>query len=111
MYTKEQVTSGIMAYVTREVIAKLPTSGKWIVGAMVQMMARNMDKVYSNGILSMLGAIDENGLIDVDMVCDSFKESANNYGSLCMDVPMVGTLTFSAHDIDRMREFIRGDRA
>lgn len=113
MYTTEQIIHGIARYVDGDVLANLPTSGKWIVGTYSTLMIRNaeelMRRMYSNEFVNMAGITDDAGQIDVDTLALHLKNAATKYGALQLNVPFVGLLTFTEHDIDRVHKYIRGE--
>lgn len=112
MVPKEQFLNGLVRYCDVDVIPQLPTSGKWIVGAMVIGATKKAENIItqlsSNPIVKSIGIIDENGLIDIDLLADSLRQSADKYGKLSVSLPVVGTMTFSASDIDRAKQYIVG---
>lgn len=109
-YTADQVIQGIINYADAEVINKLPTSGKWIVGTAIGLATTKttsvIDTLRNNTLVTMLGIVDDNGNIDVDTLISSMRVSAEKYGKITVDVPLVGKLTFSASDVDTLRNYI-----
>lgn len=107
----EQVIQGLINYADNEVMNKLPTSGKWVMGTAIGLAANNatevIDTLSSNAIVKMLGIIDDNGMIDVDALIDAMRSSADRYGNLTVEVPIVGKLTFSSADVDSLRSYMR----
>lgn len=110
-YSTEQVINGIINYADNEVMHKLPTTGKWIMGTVIGIASNKASKVIdnlkSNPIIVALDIIDENGNIDADTLLQAMKESANHYGNVTLEVPMVGKLTFSSSDIDMLKSYIQ----
>lgn len=109
MYTKEQVINGITGYVDGEVIPKLPTAGKWIMGTAVAMALKSGSDIINKNAdtLRMIGAMNSDGMIDVDKVAPVLKEQAARYGVIQIDLPVIGAMTFSDHDIDLLRGYIK----
>lgn len=109
-YTAEQVMNGLVNYADNEVMSKLPTSGKWIAGTMMGIATTKtghlIDSLRDNTIVNMLGIIDENGLIDVDTLIEAMKLSADKYGKIMIDIPLVGKLGFTSDDVIKLRTFI-----
>ena len=110
MYTIERVMQGITSYLDAEVMDKLPTSGKWVMGTVVGMASHKahtvVESLKENPVVSMLGIIDEDEHIDADALLDSLKTSAERYGNVTMEIPLVGRLTFTSTDIDHLRSYI-----
>ena len=109
-YSTDQVIRGIINYADDEVITKLPTAGKWIVGTVIGVAsnktAQVMESLKKNSVVNMLGILDENDNIDVDSLIIAMKSAADKYGNVTLDVPMVGRLTFTSSDLDRLRSYI-----
>lgn len=110
-YSTEQVIKGLINYADNEVMVKLPMSGKWIMGTVIGVAANKTGNIInglkSNSIINMLGIIDEDGNIDIDTLITSMKQSADRYGKLTVEIPLVGSMTFSSSDIDRLRSYIQ----
>ena len=113
MNTSEEIINGIMKYADREVIPKLGTGGKWIVGSIVAMAGTKINDIAkglsTNPYAKALGAVNEDGLFDVDKVIESLQNSANRYGNLSLNVPMLGTMTFTAEDVNKVGKYIKGE--
>lgn len=109
-YTIERVMQGIIDYADAEVMGKLPTSGKWVMGTVIGMASHKArtvaDSLKENPIISMLDIIDENDMIEVEDLLDALKTSADRYGNLTLEVPMVGRMTFTSSDVDHLRNYI-----
>lgn len=109
-YSPEQVINGIINYADKEIMVKLPTTGKWVFGTVVNLTYKKVDDVIanimSNAIVNMLGIVDDNGNIDVDNLIVAMKSAADKYGSISIDMPLVGKLTFSSTDIDALKQYI-----
>lgn len=109
-YNADQIMQGIMNYADSEVINKLPTAGKWVVGTAIGLAttrANNVvDAIQTNAIAKAFGIVDENGLIDIDALMSAMKNSADRYGKISVEVPLIGKLSFSSADVDTLRNYI-----
>lgn len=105
-----KLINGLVNYTDQEVINNLPTVGKWLVGAGVGITTSKIDGIVNalneNPMAKMMGIIDEDGMFDIDLIIDNLKQSANRYGKMTVQVPLVGRLTFSESDIDTLRGYI-----
>lgn len=112
MVNKDQVVTGLVKYIDNEVMPYLATSGKWILGSAVTLSMQNIDDIYNsicqNQYLKLLKIVDQNGMIDSYKMTQALKENAQKYGKLQMSLPLIGTLTFSDQDIDKLRQYIEG---
>lgn len=113
-YDTTQVLNGLIAFADKEVIRKLNTTGKWVLGTGVAIATQNaehvMEMMKDNALVNMLGIVDEDGRFDIDLLADALKDSASRYGNLSVQVPLVGTLTFSASDVDSAKAYIKGEQ-
>lgn len=106
----DQVMQGILNYVDSDVMTKLPTSSKWILGTMVSLASGKasniIESLKENPMVNALEIVDENGYIDVDMLLDAMKNSVSHYGDISLDVPLVGKMTFNSYDLERLKNFM-----
>lgn len=113
MSTSEEIVNGLVGYVEKEIIPKMDTPGKWLVGAMLGMItAKCKDiaiKLQGNEIAKAIGAISEDGLFDVDLIKENLMKSATRYGNLQISIPMLGTMTFTPSDIESASKYIKGN--
>ena len=107
--TKEQVASGLIRYVDSYVIPVLPTSGKWVVGTALALV--DVNNLYAsleqNAFVKSLDVLHD-GLLNVDRLAQAAKLSAEKYGNLQIQVPLVGSMTFTKDDIDKLKNCICG---
>ena len=109
-YSSDQVLNGIMNYADHEVLQKLPTSGKWILGTGIGVMGAKANNVVvslqNNSLVKTLGVVDEHGMWDVECVMREMKEAAEKYGKVTMKIPFLGDISFDASDIDVLKSYI-----
>lgn len=109
-YNAEQIVNGIMRYADNEVMPKLPTAGKWVFGTAINLANNKVNNLIeglqTNAIAKMLDIVDDNGNIDADALFQALKESADRYGVISIEVPLIGSMTFSTSDIDSIRGYI-----
>lgn len=112
MVTQEQFVNGMINYVDNEVIPKLPTIGKWGLGSIIVLTSSKTNEIVnlltSNPIVATIGLVDENGRIYSDRLFTALKTSAQKYGNLVINIPVIGTLSFSADDVDKARMYVDG---
>ena len=58
------------------------------------------EKICNNTALKVLGIVDKQGGLDLDRLSKALKKSIQDKGSVRLKIPLYGTLTFSATDID-----------
>lgn len=104
-YNAEQVLNGLAKYAENEIISKMPTAGKVIAGTAIALALKNV-QLQSNQFARAIGAVDADGMIDVDTIAESLKASAERYGNIVINIPLMGTVTLTAGDVDLMRRYI-----
>lgn len=106
----DQFARGLVSFADDEVIGMLPTSGKWVAGTMVGIIASKINEIFhdlqTNAIVKMTGIIDEDGMFDVDVIVDHMKQSARRYGCLVVDLPFVGEMKFDENDIESLHRHL-----
>ena len=79
LYTKEQVIKGLTQYIDNEVIARLPTAGKWLAGTVLGLSLKNTQELINyaqdNEVVELLGIFNKDGLIDVDKIVGVAKKN------------------------------------
>lgn len=112
MVTKEQIINGLIQYIDNVVIPALPTQGKWILGTYITLSMIKVNEMYDKFITSKLitelGIVDSNGMIDAESLLDALQMNARKHGKLMLNFPFVGNLTFCEQDIISLRGYILG---
>ena len=57
-------------------------------------------------VVKMLEVIDENGMIDIDTIYTELRKQAEK-GSATFDAPMIGTITLTKDDVDKLYRLIK----
>lgn len=113
-FTREQIISGMNRYAENEVLNKLTTTGKWFLGTGLAMAMRNtdhiMDAVGDNMVVKAIGIVNDDGMYDVDSVCENMRQMADRYGKMVVDLPIIGTMMFDSTDIHTLCQYIHGER-
>lgn len=113
MVTVNQLEAGIVKYIDTEIAPKIPINvpnGQlkkvaFLTGAAYAV--RNSVKQYlSNPLLAQLGAVDEEGNVDLDGVLEAARKAVPEKGFKAA-VPILGDLTFYVEDLERLAEYIR----
>lgn len=110
MVSKEKFIDGIIEYVDKEVLPPLPTAAQWGIGAIVVIAKGKTEDIISAiqtiPAMRALEIVDEEGRIDEHLLCSALSESARRYGNIKVSYPIVGTLSFSERDIERLEHYI-----
>jgi len=109
--TADMVMQGLINYIDNEVMDKFPTSGRWVMGTVVGLASTKtthvIESLKENKIVCALEVVDDRGEIDTDAILTSLRVSAEKYGKIALDVPLVGKLTFSSADVDVLKTYMR----
>jgi hypothetical protein len=110
MYHLNQVVSGIQSYVDSEIIQKINGWQRWIIATGISLMLEKSSNIFnslkSNELVKMLELIDDDDRIDVDTIYRELKKQAER-GAITLDLPMLGAVTFTSTDVDRLYSLIQ----
>lgn len=107
--TIDRAKSALMEYVSDEFCNRLYDYRKWLVPVFIGSYMPKIDKMIEEnkeGLVS-LGFVDENGLICIDTVYKKFKDTAEEYGDVIQKMPLLGEVTFTSKDIDKLYKIIQ----
>ena len=107
--TIDKAKSALMEYVSDEFCNRLYDYRKWLVPVFIGSYMPKIDKMIEEnkeGLVS-LGFMDENGLICIDTVYKKFKDTAEEYGDVIQKMPLLGEVTFTSKDIDKLYKIIQ----
>ena len=107
--TIDRAKSALMEYISDEFCNRLYDYRKWLVPVFIGSYMPKLDKIIEEnkeGLVS-LGFMDENGLICIDTVYKKFKDTAEEYGDVIQKMPLLGEVTFTSKDIDKLYKIIQ----
>lgn len=116
MVSVAQIELGISKYIDAEIVPTFPVGGQYdsIKKAAFKTMAayavKNgrsaLQSVLKHPFLTAIGAIDSEGMVDIDGIAEELKKNIPAAG-LQMEIPLMGIiLTFHESDIDALRKYI-----
>ena len=110
MVTYNQVVNGMAKYIDQEIINKIQGWQRWALGAGAGIMMNkgaNMFNVFkAHPVVKMLEVIDDNDMIDIDTIYAELRKQAEK-GSATFDAPMIGTITLTKDDVDKLYHLIK----
>lgn len=113
MVTVEQMKKGAEAFCAKEIEKKLPLSKAFLFGTAAGVAFSKFDAIAewlkSNPIIAKLGIINEDGEIDDETLFAAMRSQAEK-GNASFDIPIIGKITFSGEDVDKLHQCIRGAR-
>lgn len=112
MISIDRVVRGLSAYIENEMLSLMPTNSPKRIGfsIFVALIARDpmnvLQSFISTEMLKKLGVISEDGNhINVELLREEIKRTMPSDG-LKMDIPLIGTATFTSSDIDKLSNYI-----
>ena len=108
--TVNQVSEGLASYIDHELVPKVPGIRKWVLGvagAYAGSMVVEKIKEHKD-LLTSLGIMTEDGMVDIDKVMPYMKTMANQSGPVSEHFPMIGDVRFDASDVDKLYSYIIG---
>lgn len=106
-----KIERGVANYLDAELMPQLQGNNleKVLIGTAASLFIRKSGKIVEgykdNKLVKMLGIMDDNGNVDVDVLAEELKNNITKEG-IVIDVPVVGTLTFHKDDIDKLYDYI-----
>ncbi len=113
MATISQIEQGAVKFIDAEVAPKIPTNipnGQIkkiaAVAGAVYVVRNGLRKAIANPVLSTIGAVNEDGDIDVDGIAEIAVSQIPENG-FKVTVPILGELTFFREDVEKLKTYIK----
>lgn len=110
MVTYNQVVNGMHKYIDQEIVNKIQGLPRWglgvVSGIALSRGANIFNTLKAHPIIKMLEVIDENDMIDIDTIYTELRKQAEK-GSATIDTPMIGTITLTKDDVDKLYHLIK----
>ena len=108
----ETVIDGINRYIDKEIYKNLDGTQEFLARVVVGRMINNSETIKNmlrtNGFARTLCLIDNEGMVEVDTLLSDIRREIERQGSLQLDIPLMGKLTFHADDVDALhKEIVR----
>lgn len=115
MATISQIEAGVVKFIDGEIAPKIPVNvpnGQlkkiaFLTGA-AYAVRKNAQRYAHHPMLAQLGAVNEDGDIDIDGLLEAARGSVPEKGFKAT-VPILGDLTFYVEDLERLAAYINGD--
>ena len=111
MVALQQFVEGVKGYMQSNIIPHMPMDRQFVAGVALGVAANRTDKmiqrIKDSQLVQMLGLIDGD-MVDDDALFTAMREQMSKQGSLQIDIPWVGKMTFSAPDVDALQRSIHG---
>jgi hypothetical protein len=112
MVHKADIIPGLSRFIDVHILSQYPpTSLKRIAaaGAIALYLKRNtsiVDVIINNPIISGLGIANPEGMVDIEILRDVYKNEINKAGYLRINFPMLGDIDFTPEDVDALYKCI-----
>ncbi len=106
----EAVVDGINRYIDKEIYSGLNDAQEFLARLVVGRVNQNAEGIkqllMTNGVMRTMGIVDSDGMVDLEQLLGDVKREIERKESLKISVPMLGTLTFKATDVDVLYDMI-----
>jgi hypothetical protein len=111
MVALQQFVEGVKKYVQSGVIPHMPKDRQFLAGVALGVAANKADSMVQRlkeiQVVKMLGLIDGD-MLDDDALFAAMRDQMQRQGSLSIDIPWLGNMTFGAQDIDALQRSVQG---
>lgn len=108
----EKVLNGIMKYLNNEIYSGMNDWQEMLARIAVSRMIGNAENLkhtlIENPFIKTFAIIDENGMVDVSGLLNDLKTQFNQKEKITFSIPMFGKFTFTAADVEKLRNNIYG---
>lgn len=106
-----KIVSGLVQFIDQDMVSKMHGSWKaWAVGTAAALIARRAEAMFrdisNNQYIHALGLIDGE-MVDVEGIYSALLQQAQK-GSATVDMPLIGSVTYSAADVEQLYRCIMG---
>lgn len=109
MVSLNAVKIGLARYLEQEVISVLPSWQKVLFGTASALILRNADNILAsvkdNPFIKAMNVIQPDGSVDIQAVYAEFHAQAER-APFSIDFPVIGSLKFSAPDVEKLYKLI-----
>lgn len=111
MYEYRTVIEGITKFIDEDLLPKIHGLNKWLIGTAAGIMANKSEELFKelehNTLIKSLGIM-KDSKIDVSCIYKELVKQAE-MGPIHIEIPMLGTVTLSRSDVDKMYRYIIED--
>lgn len=108
----EKVLDGLNRYIDREIYKNLNDLQEMLARLTIGRINQNADGIkhylMTNGFFKTLCIVDSDGMVDIERLLQDLRAEIERNGSITVDIPLIGKLTFRTSDIDMLRNEITG---
>lgn len=109
----EKVVDGLAQYINSELYSGMNDVQEFAARVLIGRVINNQEQIkhnlVNNGFIRTFGVIDGEGMVDIEGISNDIKREISRKDKITFNVPMFGTLTFRASDVDVMYHTITGE--
>lgn len=106
MVTSKQIVEGVAEYADKNIMPKLEPTQQFLAGIALGVAGGKADGLLrtlaQQPMITALGVVRENGDVDLDTLYASASAQMERQGSLPIDIPIIGRMTFDRGDLDEL---------
>lgn len=110
MVSYNRFIGGLTEYIDAEIIGKITGYQRWVYGTVIGVSLSKATNIFnmlkSNSFVKALELVDKDDNIDIDTLYNELKKQASK-GAITFDVPMLGSLTLTEMDVDKLYNYIK----
>ena len=110
MFEKYKGINDNLIFIDDEILIKVTGWQKWALGAGVGMTlgkgTQIFNQIKNNELVKTFEIINKEDKVNVDMLYRELKKQAQK-GSITFDVPLMGAMTITEQDLDKLYQLIR----
>lgn len=106
MVTSRQIVEGVTEYAHKDIMPKLEPSQQFMAGIVLGIAGGKADGMLKalaqQPMIAALGVVQPNGEVDLDTLYAAASAQMDKQGSLPIDIPIIGRMTFDRGDLDNV---------
>ena len=112
MVHKSSLIPGLSRFIDESILSHYPASSMkriLMAGAVSIYLKQNegiVDTIMNNPLISGLGVVKHDGMVDIEMLRDALKGEINKAGFMRLTLPMIGDIDFTPDDVDTLYKFV-----
>jgi hypothetical protein len=107
----EKVINGILRYLNAEIFSKMSSWQEVLARVAVSRMVESSEllkqSLMENAFFRTFAIVDSHGNIDVEGLMRDLRAQIAEKGKLVITLPMLGSFTFTADDVDELHRYIK----